>query len=142
MGKNITHEGVVVAVDGQWVTVHFVQHSACSECHAKTLCSGGTSESADRKVVANSYGRPYQVGEHVKVIVADGLAWSAVVIAFLIPLVLALVCLFVTVHLTGSQLAGCVSTLVLLGVYYLIVWTQSKRLERKVEFLIEPQTTY
>lgn len=136
MNKSITHDGVVVEVNGQQVTVRFVQNSACSGCHAKALCSGGSSESAERRVVANSYGVPYQVGEKVKIIVADGLAWSAVVIAFIVPLCLALACLFVTVKCTGSEWMGSLGTLAALAVYYLIVWTQRAKLERRVEFTL------
>lgn len=136
MNKSITHDGVVVEVNGQQVTVRFVQNSACSGCHAKALCSGGSSESAERRVVANSYGVPYQVGEKVKIIVADGLAWSAVVIAFIVPLCLALACLFVMVKGTGSEWMGSLGTLAALAVYYLIVWTQRAKLERRVEFTL------
>jgi len=126
-----------VGVDGQRVTVQFVQNSACSSCHAKALCSGGSSESAEKRVVANSYGVPYQVGDKVKIIVAGGLAWSAVVIAFVVPLVLALVCLFVLVKMLGSEALGALGTLATLGIYYLVVWTQRNRLERKVEFTLQ-----
>jgi len=137
VSKSISHEGVVVGVDGSKVTVQFVQNSACSGCHAKAICSGGSSETSEKQVVANSFGVPYQVGEKVRIIVASGLAWSAVVIAFAIPLVLALVSLFVMVNMTGSEPVGCLGTLVVLAVYYLIVWTQRSKLERRVEFTLE-----
>lgn len=137
VNESIKHEGVVVRVDGQSVTVQFVQHSACSGCHAKALCSGGTSESAERRVVANSYGVPYQVGEKVNVIVGSGMAWSAVVIAFIVPMAIAFVCLFLVVGQTGSELAGALATLGILGVYYCVVWTQRNHLERRVEFTLE-----
>ncbi len=137
MSKNITHEGIVTEVSGQWVTVRFVQQSACSSCHAKALCAGGNSESAERQVVANSYGVAYQPGDKVRVIVGGGLAWSAVVVAFLIPLVLALLCLFVTVGRTDNELMGCLATLAVLAVYYVVVWLLRHKLERKVEFTLQ-----
>ncbi len=137
MSNNITHEGVVVKVEGQRVTVQFVQNSACSGCHAKTLCSGGTSESATRKVIANSYGVSYEVGDYVRVVVTSGLAWTAVILAFVVPMVLALICLFVVVGYTGSEMKGCLATLVLLGVYFFFVWMQRDHLERKTEFTLE-----
>lgn len=137
MNKNITHEGVVVGVEGQNVIVQFVQHSACSGCHAKALCSGGSSESAERRVVANSYGESYCVGDKVNVIVASGLAWSAVVIAFVVPLILALVSLFAVVSLTDSEVTGVLSALAILCIYYLVVWTQRNKLERRVDFTLQ-----
>lgn len=137
MSRNITHEGIVVGVEGQHVTVQFVRNSACSQCHAKALCSGGNSESESRTVVANSYGVPYSVGEQVRVVVSNSMAWSAVVVAFLVPLVLALVSLFVVIGLTGSEPIGCFATLGALAVYYFVVWLFRHRLERKVEFTLQ-----
>lgn len=126
-----------MGVDGNKVTVLFVQNSACSGCHAKALCSGGSSESAEKKVVANSYGVPYQIGDKVKVIVAGGLAWSAVVIAFVVPLILVFITLFTVVKVTGNEVVGCLGTLAMLAVYYFFVWTMRDSLERKVEFTLE-----
>ncbi len=137
MSNNITHEGVVVKVDGQRVTVQFVQSSACSGCHAKSLCSGGTSDSAQREVVANSYGVSYEVGDYVRVVVTSGLAWTAVLIAFIVPMALALISLFVVTGYTGSEMTGCLATLVLLAVYFVAVWSQRDRLERRTEFTLE-----
>ena len=137
VSNHITHEGVVVKVDGQRVTVQFVQNSACSGCHAKTLCSSGTSDSKQREVVANSFGISYEVGDYVRVIVSSGLAWKAVLLAFVIPMLLALICLFTIVGYLGSEMLGCLVTLLLLGLYFLVVWMQRERLERKTEFTLE-----
>ena len=88
-------------------------------------------------VVANSYGVSYQPGDVVRVVVGSGLAWSAVVIAFVVPLVLALGCLFAVVHATGNEVTGCWVTMAVLLVYYLLVWLMRHRLERRVEFTLE-----
>lgn len=137
MSQNITHEGVVIGVDGQFVTVQFVRHSACSGCHAKALCSSGSSESEQRTVVARNYGMAYEIGEPVRVAVSSSLAWSAVIVAFCVPLALALISLFVMVSLTGSEMLACGLTLVLLALYYLVVWLLRDRLERRAEFTLE-----
>ena len=137
MSNNITHEGVVVKVDGQRITVQFVQNSACSGCHAKALCSSGTSESAQREVIANSYGVPYQAGDFVRVVVTSELAWTAVLLAFVLPMFLALVSLFVVVGITGSEMQACLAALAFLALYFVVLWTQRDRLERKTEFTLE-----
>ena len=137
MSKDITHEGVVTEVNGQQVKVRFVQNSSCSSCHAKALCSGGSSESAERVVVANSYGVNYEPGDVVTVVVGSGLAWSAVVIAFMVPLLVALASLFVVVQITGSEVTGCGVTLAVLAVYYTVVWLLRDKLERRVEFTLQ-----
>ena len=137
VSKNITHEGIVTEVNGQFVTVRFVQHSACAGCHAKALCSGGTSESAERRVTANSYGEKYESGDMVRVVVGSGLAWSAVVIAFVVPIVLALAVLKVVIDLSHDEVMACLATLGVLAVYYFVVWLMRDRLERKAVFTLE-----
>ena len=88
-------------------------------------------------MVAKSYGVSYEPNDVVRIIVGSRLAWSAVVIAFLVPLVLMLACLFVVVNVTGNEVLGCLVTLALMGVYFLGVWLMRDRLERNVEFTIE-----
>lgn len=133
--NNISHTGKVTHIEGDFVTVHFIQNSACSGCHARALCSGGSSESADRTVVARAYGQKYVVGEEVKVFVSQGLAWSAVRWAFMIPLVIAMVALFSLVPAVGEVWA-CVGTLAVLAVYYSIFYLLRHKLEHKVEFTL------
>lgn len=87
--------------------------------------------------MANSFGISYEVGDYVRVIVSSGLAWKAVLLAFVIPMLLALICLFTIVGYLGSEMLGCLVTLLLLGLYFLVVWMQRERLERKTEFTLE-----
>ncbi len=131
--KNITHDGRVVKVDGRQVTVCFIQNSACSGCHAKGICS--SQDQAEKIVVADSQGVEYSVGEKVNIIVSNEMAWSAVVLAFMVPLVLAFIALFVAVPLVGEMMA-CLITLGVLAVYYLVLFAQRDKLNRKVVFTI------
>ncbi len=134
MSNNITHEGVVIKTEGTLVTVRFVQSSACSGCHAKGICS--SQDSAEKIVVAESYGVPYQTGEAVNILVSNRMAWQAVLFAFAIPLVLALAMLFGMVSLFG-ELTGCLATLGVLFFYYVGLYLLRHRLGSKVEFTLE-----
>lgn len=131
--KNITHEGRVVKVDGREVTVCFIQNSACSGCHAKGICS--SQDQAEKMVVADSQGVEYAVGEKVNIIVSNEVAWTAVVLAFIVPLIIAFIALFVTVPLAG-ELTGCLVTLGVLAIYYLVLFTQRNKMNRKVVFTL------
>lgn len=132
--KNITHDGRVVKVNGRQVTVCFIQSSACSGCHAKGICS--SQDQAEKIVVADSQGVEYSVGEKVNIIVSNEMAWSAVMLAFMVPLVLAFIALFIAVPLVGEMMA-CLITLGVLAVYYVILFMQRDKLNRKVVFAIE-----
>lgn len=132
--KNITHDGRIIKVEGQQVTVCFIQSSACSGCHAKGICS--SQDQAEKIVVADSEGVEYSVGEKVLIIVSNEMAWSAVVLAFLVPLILAFIALFIAVPLAGEMMA-CLITLCVLAVYYVILFLQRDKLNRRVVFTIE-----
>lgn len=133
MSKNITHEGVVIKAEGTQVTVRFVQSSACSGCHAKGICS--SQDSAEKVVVADSEGASYEVGEPVRIEVSNSTAWQAVRYAFALPLVLALVCLFVAVPLLGEA-EGSLATLGFLAAYFFVLYLCRHRLGRQVRFTL------
>ena len=135
--KNITHDGRVVKVEGHQVTVCFIQSSACSGCHAKGICS--SQDQAEKIVVVDSQGVEYSVGETVMIIVSNEMAWSAVMLAFMVPLVLAFIALFCAVPFVGEMWA-CLITLGVLAVYYLGLFTQRAKLNRKVVFSITRQS--
>lgn len=134
MSKDITHDGIVIDADGTQVTVRFVQHSACSDCHARALCSN-SSDSAAKTAVAQTEGVAYAVGDAVTLIVDSGSAWRAVLFAFVVPMVLSMAMLFVVKDMMGEMWA-CLATLAFIAVYYLLLYGQRHRLERRVVFRV------
>ena len=133
MINHITHNGVVSQVDGRKVTVQFVQQSACAACHAKMLCSSG--DAKQRSVVADSFGQEFHVGEAVTVDVTTQLAHTAMLYAFVLPTIVALVVLFPAIGWLGEMLA-CVVTLGTLALYYVVLYGFRNRLDRKVVFVL------
>lgn len=85
MEEPIKHEGVVEAVSGGIAHVRIVQTSACSACHAKSMCTA--SETMAKQIDAEML-EPMQVGDHVMVEVARRLGYKAVLLAFVVPLLL------------------------------------------------------
>lgn len=119
MSNQITHDGVVVGLDGRNVQVQIVQNSACSGCHAKAACTA--SDSAEKIITADSEGLTYAIGDAVVVSVSNSMALRAVLWAFCVPIVVAFIVLFAVVPLLGEVMA-CAVTLGALGVYYLIFY--------------------
>ncbi len=134
MSKNITHDGVVVKVEGSDVHVLITQHSACSGCHARGACTA--SDSKDKIIVAKSEGIEYNIGDIVTLIGSNSMAWSALSYAFLIPMVLAMVLLFV-VSSYVSEAAACLSVLAMLAVYYFVLFLFRNRLSTKFVFTLQ-----
>lgn len=131
MRNRISHEGIVVKVEGRQVTVRFVQSSACSGCHAKHLCV--SSESKERTIVADSYGVPYSVGEQVIISISERLAGKAMFFAFGLPIILLMVALFPLISWLGEGMAS-LALLGLVAVYYAVFYLNRGRLDTQVVF--------
>jgi len=67
--ERIEHEGRVIAVDKDYVSVEIVNKSACASCHAKGVC-GASDEAVKVVEIAQDFSTlacDYQVGETVNV---------------------------------------------------------------------------
>lgn len=133
MSNNISHDGVVVKVEGRQVTVRFVQSSACSGCHAKQLCAAG--DQKERLVVADSYGIPYAVGDAVTVSVTQGLARTAMWYAFGLPVLLVVAAIY-PLNLCLGEIWACVAELAMVGIYYWVLYLFRDKLDHKVSFIL------
>lgn len=133
MSKNITHDGIVVGTDGRDVRVMIVQVSACSGCHARGACAA--SDSKEKIIVADSQGATYEIGEKVTLIGSNSMAWSALFIAFIIPMVLALGLLFATVGPLGEA-GACLGCLGFLALYYFVLFLLRDRLRTRFVFTL------
>lgn len=136
MGKNITHDGVVVKIEGQEVHVLIVQHSACAGCHAKGACTA--SDSKDKIIIAQSRGDKYEIGDLVTLIGSNSMAWSALTYAFILPLILSIALLFCVSGFVGEAMS-CLCVIAMLAVYYLVLFLFRNKLETKFVFYIEKQ---
>lgn len=136
MKDKIRHAGVVCAVSDGKVSVRILQSSACEMCKAASYCHA--SESKEKVVdVATSLASSYQVGDSVVVSMEPGQGYRAGFYAYLLPLVLVVLTLFVSLAAVGSEgLAACLSLAVLLP-YYAILYLCRKRMGRHFQFTLE-----
>ncbi|NQS88404.1 SoxR reducing system RseC family protein, partial [Patescibacteria group bacterium] len=81
--KEIRHEGIIEEIDNQEITVRFLSNSACSECHAKSVCS--VSDSPEKHVVIESSGYHYNTGDKVDIILARSLGFKALFLGYIFP---------------------------------------------------------
>lgn len=141
MGDLISHRGIVEHVSGITVSVKIVQHSACSGCKVKSMCS--SAESKEKTVdVTTSDASNYKVGEEVMVYAGLSTGRTAVLLAFVIPLILMVVGLVVTVKFMGlSEPVSILISLLLVGIYYLVLGLNRKRIDRRFQFFIAKTDT-
>lgn len=136
----IKHSGEVVRIEGDVVYVRMTVNSACSGCHAKSVC--GVDESAEKIVeVCDVVATDYSVGEAVEVALQNNsMGAKAVVVTYVVPFfVLALLLVVASVAGASEGLAA----LVALGgvvVYYALVYMLRQRIKQTIKFIIIKQS--
>lgn len=136
MSGKISHEGVIVGIEGNCINVRILQSSACSSCQAKSLCRVSESKEKDVQVyVAPGHG--YEVGQQVMVIATERQGWRAVLIAFAIPLLLLLAMLAGASAFGAGELASALVSLGVLVPYYMVVALFRERIRGMMGFRIE-----
>ena len=124
MKNQIEHLGVVEDVDGCRVKVKIVQSSACSSCHARSMCNSSESKEKIVDVTTEEY-ESYEVGDKVVVCASMSMGRKAVMLAWII------VCSSV-MHV--AEIVSIAGALALLAVYYFILYLRRDRIDRSFFF--------
>ncbi|MDD3404656.1 MAG: Fis family transcriptional regulator [Sphingobacteriia bacterium] len=136
MEDQIEHIGVIKKIDGRKASVVVEQSSACSECHAKSMCTA--SEKSEKIIETHIIddGKFYE-GERVKVVGKRKLGFLAVLLAFILPFCLIIVLLVVFNILQFSEIWSGFLALASIIPYYLILSLFKKPLKRKFLFYVQ-----
>ena len=130
---NICREGIIRAIDGDDISVEIIVSSACSGCHAKSICIP-----SDRRqeviTVKNAHHEDYRVGETVELLLENAAGNKAVVLAYVLPLLVLLALLFGCYALTQKELLSVGIGVLGVIVYYLVLKSFSKDVEKKMVF--------
>ena len=138
MSDIIKHRGRVESIDGSHIIVRIIQTSACSGCSIKSHCNA--SESKEKLIDVYEVGASYQIGEEVVLCGTTSMGMQAVLLAFGIPLLILLLALAISMHLTNDD--ALISSLVgLLSIvpYYLVIYFCKDKLKKTFSFTIEKQ---
>lgn len=124
MAQYIQHEGVVTAVNQDSVQVHIEQTSACSGCHAKSMCMA--SEKQDKYIDCTST-EQLKVGDRVCVYVARKMGFKAVLLAFILPfcLLLGLIALL-DIWIPDERISGTIALSSLIPYYGILALCKKK----------------
>ena len=106
----VSHEGTVINVADGKVSVKIEVKSACSACHAKSMCS--VSELTE-KVIEALPAESLSVGDSVLVEMEEKFGLKAVFYVFFIPFVLMASTLFVSSNFVSESIAALFSLLIL-----------------------------
>lgn len=135
MAKLLEHKGIVREVGDRLVEVEFVAEDACAGCKAKGLC--GVDE-GDRRFVTvyDELAQYYTPGEEVILGVSEVTGMKAATYAYIIPFFILLGALVLTMRLDWSETAAGLSSLGLMGLYYVVLFFFRRRIEREIVFKI------
>lgn len=130
----IAHEGRIVEITPQAITVEIVSSSACSACRAKGLC--GVSESTVKKIqVPFDFGQ-WSVGQEVEVFLKKTMGYKAVWIAYVAPLGILLAVLLGLMSAGLSELLSGLAAIAAVALYYFVIWLLRSRLRNEYTFYI------
>lgn len=132
----IEHEGVIIGIDSDFISVEILSQSACSSCNAKSMCS--MSEVKAKIIQVENRGfNLYEKGERVNVLLKRSLGFRALWISYLIPLIILLVLLVVLSTVSVDELSMGLSVLAIIAFYYFVVYLLRDKIKKDFIFTIE-----
>ena len=134
--NEIKHTGRIIEIDQDYTTVEIVVSSACSACHAKTLC--GMSEDKEKVIMVPT--DPYsshKVGDEVEVMTKMSMGLKAVWISYVIPLAVLMILILTLSNVLESQAVCGLSAIGGVALYYFVIWLMRDRLQSEFTFYIK-----
>lgn len=134
ISSSIEHLGVIKEVTSKTIKVSLLNVSGCSSCHTKGSCSVSD---VDNKIidVINTGGK-YKKGESVKISFEKSLGPLALLIGYLGPFILLMLVLMISLSVTKNEVTAGLTSLLSVGVYYLILTLFRKKLKSTFTFRI------
>lgn len=136
----VEHDGVVAEISESSISVEIVSRSACSSCHAKSVCAVGDSavKIIEVPMTIGTMAADCKVGDRVKVILDSSLGVNAVWLAYVAPLALLLASILVFSSVGIRDLYTGFLSIGVVALYYVVLSFFRNRLKRIFTFSIEP----
>ncbi len=132
----ISHKGRIVSIDSCVTRVEILQTSACSECHAKSLC--GFSEQVSKIVPVPTDGFAMRnVGDEVELCMKRSMGMKAVWISYVIPLIVLMVTVLTASVAGAVELVTGLSGIAAVALYYMVILLFRNRLRNEFVFYIK-----
>lgn len=132
--KTIEHKGIVQKNNNESVNVLIISESACSGCHAESLCSMANSKEKNVEVKGCFN---VQEGDQVTVTLEQSAGYRALLLGYLIPLLLVLAILIIMIATGAGELASGILAIASLLPYYLILFLLREKINEKFIFSIK-----
>lgn len=133
----IRQSATVIRADASEIEVEVCRPEACAACKAKSVCSDGGGQ-GKRMTLVND-GQGYRVGEQVTLVMRRSSGLKAVVIAYLVPVFLIVAALLTFQAMQVKDIIAAMTTLGILGLYFLIIRLLRGRINRELTIEIEKE---
>ena len=129
------HTGHIIAINNNTVTVKVLQLSACAHCEGKKFCTLAESKEKEIKIY-DSNASEYSIGEEVQIIAQKKQLFTAVLWAYVLPLILLFAGVGVGTALEMQEVHTALLGLVAVVIYYGFLFAINKILSKSLEFKI------
>ncbi|MBO5844637.1 MAG: SoxR reducing system RseC family protein [Bacteroidales bacterium] len=137
----VEQKGIVIKKQEDKVIVKIEQKSTCSSCHARGACT--SLDKKDKEIeIKTKDTQNYNIGDEVIITISTKLGLKAVFIAFVLPLILLVIALFLSIKIFSlSQSLSALISLLVLAAYYFLLYKQNLFLSKQFNFTIKEKIT-
>lgn len=147
MGEEVNHKGRIETIEGNHIVVRILQTSACLHCKIAGHCN--SAESKEKLVdVWTRSAEKYTVGQDVDVVMSGKLGLKAVLLAFVLPVIIAFAAIGTALQLTSAtglwpldepynEGVGALVGLAVFVVYYFVLYFFRSSLQEQFRFRIK-----
>ncbi|MBQ6236962.1 MAG: SoxR reducing system RseC family protein [Bacteroidales bacterium] len=133
-----THDGVVVSIQEQKVTVEMHVISACSTCKAHEKCAFVDKDDKIVQIETPDW-KDYAVGDNVIVSVDESLGLLAVLLAYILPAILIIGSVVLLSRISDSEVLVAFTSIAITALYFLILYRAHHRLQKKFSFSLKKE---
>lgn len=135
----IRQRATIVDITPSEIEVEVCRPEACAACKAKSVCSEGGASGGGRRMTLLNDGQGYAVGEQITLVMRRSSGLKAVLIAYLVPVFLIVATLLTFQAMQVKDIIAAMTTLGILGLYFLIVRLLRGRINRELTIEIEKE---
>lgn len=129
------HKGNIIKIEGNLITVKILQVSACAHCAEKKFCT--LAESKEKEItVSETNPEAYSIGEEVNIVTQKRQVFTAVLWAYIMPLILLFIGVGVGTLLNLPEVHTALLGIAAVAIYYVFLMAINKILSKSLEFKI------
>ncbi|MBO7225033.1 MAG: SoxR reducing system RseC family protein [Bacteroidales bacterium] len=137
----VEQKGIVIKKQEDKLVVKIEQKSTCSSCHARGACTSLDKKDKEIEIKSKDTAN-YNIGDEVIITISTKLGMKAVLIAFVLPLILIVLALFLSIKIFSlSQSLSALISLLVLSAYYFLLYKQNLFLSKQFNFTIKEKIT-